>query len=330
MVPPARQASSPSLDRTAHVESRGGGFQHPLQQCVELASCRQSRRTHPLTLRPPFLPLFPRARPPAAPPPSLQPFTRHTLNCLVQNEPGVLSRVSGILAARGFNIDSLVVCATEVEDLSRMCIVLRGQDGVIEQARRQLEDLVSRHQTGEIPGPRRELTFVPGPLQVPVWAVLDYTRTKTIERELLLAKISILGPEYFGDQLANKGPDILPATEGLEEGSPAKQHADNTVKAAGSIHPGVDIDYHAPRLSPSEALRQKHQHLAGIELIAKQFGGKIVDVSNDSVIVEMAGKTSRVDAFLKLVRPYGILEAARSGAMVMPRGEYLRSATAAM
>lgn len=78
-----------------------------------------------------------------APPPSLQPFTRHTLNCLVQNEPGVLSRVSGILAARGFNIDSLVVCATEIEDLSRMCIVLRGQDGVIEQARRQLEDLVS-------------------------------------------------------------------------------------------------------------------------------------------------------------------------------------------
>lgn len=60
----------------------------------------------------------------------------------MQNEPGVLSRVSGILAARGFNIDSLVVCSTEVRDLSRMCIVLSGQDGVVEQARRQLEDLV--------------------------------------------------------------------------------------------------------------------------------------------------------------------------------------------
>lgn len=68
---------------------------------------------------------------------------RHILNCLVQNEPGVLSRVSGILAGRGFNIDSLVVCRTEIRDLSRMCIVLSGQDGVIEQARRQLEDLVS-------------------------------------------------------------------------------------------------------------------------------------------------------------------------------------------
>jgi acetolactate synthase regulatory subunit len=67
---------------------------------------------------------------------------RHVLNCLVQNEPGVLSRVSGILAGRGFNIDSLVVCRTEIRDLSRMCIVLSGQDGVVEQARRQLEDLV--------------------------------------------------------------------------------------------------------------------------------------------------------------------------------------------
>lgn len=56
-------------------------------------------------------------------------------------------------------------------------------------------------------------------------------------------------------------------------------------------------------------------------MLAKQFGGKIVDLSNDSVIVEMAAKTERVDAFLKLVRPYGILEAARSGLMVMPRGE---------
>lgn len=68
-------------------------------------------------------------------------FDRHTLNCLVQNEPGVLSRVSGILAGRGFNIDSLVVCRTEIRDLSRMCIVISGQDGVVEQARRQLEDL---------------------------------------------------------------------------------------------------------------------------------------------------------------------------------------------
>jgi acetolactate synthase-1/3 small subunit len=68
---------------------------------------------------------------------------RHIFNCLVQNEPGVLSRVSGILAGRGFNIDSLVVAKTEVADLSRMTIVLRDESNMIEQARRQLEDLVS-------------------------------------------------------------------------------------------------------------------------------------------------------------------------------------------
>lgn len=78
-------------------------------------------------------------------------FDRHVLNCLVQNEPGVLSRVSGILAGRGFNIDSLVVCRTEIRDLSRMCIVLSGQDGVVEQARRQLEDLVRILITGHLP-----------------------------------------------------------------------------------------------------------------------------------------------------------------------------------
>lgn len=78
---------------------------------------------------------------------ALGPSHRHVLNALVQNEPGVLSRVSGILAGRGFNIDSLVVCSTEISDLSRMCIVLSGQDGVVEQARRQLEDLVCFHPT---------------------------------------------------------------------------------------------------------------------------------------------------------------------------------------
>lgn len=77
------------------------------------------------------------------PPPSLQPETRHVLNCLVQNEPGVLSRVTGCLAARGFNIESLVVAKTEVQDLSRMTIVFNGRNVQIEQARRQLEDLVS-------------------------------------------------------------------------------------------------------------------------------------------------------------------------------------------
>lgn len=124
--------------------------------------------------------------------------------------------------------------------------------------------------------------------------MLDYTRTKTIERELLLAKISILGPEYFEDQLHNKT-GILAATEGLEEGSPAMEHVLNTRAAAAAGHPNVSAGAEVrQKISPSEALRQKHTHLAGIQLLASSFGGKIVDMSNDAVIVEISGKTSRV------------------------------------
>lgn len=65
-----------------------------------------------------------------------------------------------------------------------MNIVLRGQDGVVEQARRQLEDLV------------------------PVWVVLDYSHSKIVERELLLAKVSILGPEHFHELIAHHREDF--------------------------------------------------------------------------------------------------------------------------
>lgn len=90
--------------------------------------------------------------------------------------------------------DSLVVCRTEVRDLSRMCIVLKGQDGVVEQARRQLEDLVSPSAPCSSLCSRSDIVCVyPTFLQVPVWAVLDYTQTSVIQRELLLVKISTLG-----------------------------------------------------------------------------------------------------------------------------------------
>jgi acetolactate synthase-1/3 small subunit len=172
------------------------------------------------------------------------------LHCLVQNEPGVLSRVSGILAARGFNIDSLVVCSTEVKDLSRMTIVLTGQDGVVEQARRQLEDLV------------------------PVWAVLDYTNAPLVQRELVLAKINILGPEYFEELLAHH-------REMTAESPEAENGASETslLEAAKDFHPS--------RLVASEALRHKHEHLKSITYFAHQFGGKVLDISTNSCIVEV-------------------------------------------
>ncbi|WVQ65608.1 acetolactate synthase, small subunit [Kwoniella botswanensis] len=252
------------------------------------------------------------------PPPSNEPYKRHLLNCLVQNEPGVLSRVSGILAGRGFNIDSLVVCQTEIRDLSRMCIVLKGQDGVIEQARRQLEDLV------------------------PVWAVLDYTKTSVIERELLLAKVSILGPEFADAQLNNSSvpdqsfenalehqsaPSFVPA-EGSQDSASQKLQREQALARSFEESSGEQSQssignqlYPTRRseISPSEALIAKNLHLSAIKTLSDQFSGKVVDVSENSCIVELTAKSSRIDAFLSLMRPFGVLEAARSGVMVLPR-----------
>ncbi|CAO3573729.1 unnamed protein product [Mortierella alpina] len=191
---------------------------------------------------------------------------RHIFNCLVQNEPGVLSRVSGILAGRGFNIESLVVAKTEVQDLSRMTVVMKGESETVEQARRQLEDLV------------------------PVWAVLDYTGFKVIQRELLLVKVSILGPEHVRAQMNSRSvgwEDIMEADDEI--------------------------------MTPSGALRQTHAHLKSLTELTKLFNGKVVDVNGESAVIELSAKPDRVDAFIKLVGPFGILEAARSGMMAMPR-----------
>ncbi|KAL7624364.1 acetolactate synthase, regulatory subunit [Parahypoxylon ruwenzoriense] len=214
------------------------------------------------------------------PTPSMAPPKRHILNCLVQNEPGVLSRVSGILAARGFNIDSLVVCSTEVEDLSRMTIVLTGQDGVVEQARRQLEDLV------------------------PVWAVLDYTNSALVQRELLLAKVNILGPEYFEELLAHHR-EMTAEADLTETG-------EKTLEGAAQ-------DFHPSKMVASQALRLKHEHLRSITYFAHQFGGKVLDISTSSCIVEVSAKPVRIDSFLKLIAPFGILESSRTGLMALPR-----------
>jgi len=226
------------------------------------------------------------------PPPSLQPFKNHVLNCLVQNEPGVLSRISGILAGRGFNIDSLVVCRTEIRDLSRMSIVLRGQDGVVEQARRQLEDLV------------------------PVWAVLDYTETRCIQRELLLVKVSTLGPEYVEEQLAG-GPSLAPRPH---SSSDRRTKLERETALVEHFEHGAERHAESPApLTPTQTLQLKAQNLQSIHVLASQFGGKIEDVSENSVIVELTGKSTRVEAFLSLLKPFGILESARTGLMVMPR-----------
>ncbi|PIA19514.1 acetolactate synthase, partial [Coemansia reversa NRRL 1564] len=185
---------------------------------------------------------------------------RHILDCLAQDEPGVLSRVTGIMAARGFNIDTLVASKTEVPGLSRMTLVLKGPAIIMEQAKKQLEDLV------------------------PIWAVLDYSHTQIIERESLLVKVSIAKPEIQDDQVT------------------ADAHA------ASDAH-----------TAPDAAFLDSQERLRALRQLADLFSGQVLDVSHNTVVVSLNAKSDRIDAFLKLVRPFGILEAVRSGLMAMPR-----------
>ncbi|AMD20032.1 HCL119Cp [Eremothecium sinecaudum] len=210
------------------------------------------------------------------PEPLKQPKKQCVLNCLVQNEPGVLSRISGTLAAKGFNIDSLVVSNTDVKDLSRMTIVLQGQNAVVEQARRQIEDMV------------------------PVYAVLDYTNTEIIMRELLLTRVSLLGAEYF-EELVHRHKKLTEDVDNV-----------TSEELQGK-------EFHPSNLPLSEVLRLKHQHLDAITSLANNFGGRVVDISELSCVVELSAKPSRISAFLKLIKPYGLLEVARTGMMALPR-----------
>ncbi len=92
---------------------------------------------------------------------------RHIISALVQNEPGVLAHVAGMFAARGFNIDSLVVGETESPELSRMTIVVRGDDRVLEQVRKQLAKVVA------------------------VIKVRDFSGVAHVERDLMLVRLSV-------------------------------------------------------------------------------------------------------------------------------------------
>lgn len=91
---------------------------------------------------------------------------RHVIAALVTNEPGVLAQVAGMFAARGFNIDSLVVGRTENPELSRMTIVVIGDEAVLEQVRKQLQKLV------------------------PVVKVVDYQDVAFVERDLVIAQVN--------------------------------------------------------------------------------------------------------------------------------------------
>ena len=141
-----------------------------------------------------------------------------------------------------------------------------------------------------------------------MWAVLDYTETRCIERELLLVKVSILGPEYVEEQLVG-GPSLAPRKHRSDKMRQEMALAEHFEHAADPAPPSET----PAALTPTETLQLKSQNMHSIHLLAAQFGGKIVDVSENSVIVELAGKSSRMNAFLSLLKPFGILESARTG-----------------
>lgn len=94
---------------------------------------------------------------------------RHVLSALVMNRPGVLAHISGMLASREFNIESLSVGATENSEFSRMTFVVAGDARVLDQVRKQLEKIVT------------------------VVKVIDYSNQEYVERDLMLIKVSTAG-----------------------------------------------------------------------------------------------------------------------------------------
>ncbi len=156
---------------------------------------------------------------------------RHVISALVQNQSGVLAHVAGMFAARGYNIDSLVVGRTEDPDLSRMTIVVVGDDRVLEQVRKQL---------GKI---------------VPVVKIRDFEDVDYVERDLMLLRVHVP---------ADKRPEIM--------------------------------------------------------AIADLFRGRVVDISADTAMIELAGAEHKIEALVELLRPYGIKELARTGVIAMQRG----------
>ena len=164
---------------------------------------------------------------------------RHVIAALVTNEPGVLAQVAGMFAARGFNIDSLVVGRTENPELSRMTIVVNGDSATLEQVRKQLQKLI------------------------PVVKVVDYREASFVERDLMLVQVS--------------------------------------TKSADNPH----------------AKRQD------IITVADLFRAKVVDVAEDRLMIELSGTEDKLEAFIDLIQPFGIIELARTGIIAMPRGRAL-------
>ena len=158
-------------------------------------------------------------------------MTRHTLSVLVEDKPGVLARVAGLFSRRGFNIESLAVGPTEIEDVSRMTIVVAVDDLPLEQVTKQLNKLIN------------------------VLKIVELEDSSSVQRQLLMIKV----------------------------------HADQDARSAV------------------------------LELV-QMFRAKVVDVAPDAITIEATGSFDKLDAFRRMLEPFGVKELVQSGVVALARG----------
>jgi acetolactate synthase-1/3 small subunit len=156
---------------------------------------------------------------------------KHILSILVENKPGVLTRVAGLFARRAFNIDTLAVGPTDDPTVSRITLTLDGAVHPIDQVTKQLHKLVN------------------------VLKIRDLEPEETLARELALFKLAV---------------DGAARTEVLQ--------------------------------------------------LCEMFRARVVDVSKRSLVVEITGTDDKIEAFEALVRPFGLVEMARTGEIAISRG----------
>ena len=127
---------------------------------------------------------------------------RHIISALVENKPGVLAHVAGMFAARAFNIDSLVVGRTEDPKLSRMTIVVIGDDRIVEQVRKQLAKIISVVKVQDFANKQvvaRDLMLIsvsaPPEKRPEILALIEMFKAKVVDIGSKFVTIEVSGPE---------------------------------------------------------------------------------------------------------------------------------------
>jgi acetolactate synthase-1/3 small subunit len=127
---------------------------------------------------------------------------KHIISALVENKPGVLAHVAGMFAARAFNIDSLVVGRTEDPSLSRMTIVVVGDDKILEQVRKQLAKIISVVKVQDFANQQvvaRDLMLIsisaPPDRRSEILALIEMFKAKVVDIGLKFVTIEVSGPE---------------------------------------------------------------------------------------------------------------------------------------